>query len=53
MKISVNPDFVRANEVRRMCGNPQKLMDLLYQHNLKLQIPSLEETLQKMLRNVT
>ena len=49
MKISVNPDFVRANEVRRMCGNPQKLMDLLYQHNLKLQIPSLEETLQKML----
>ena len=49
MKISVNPDFVRANEVRRMCGSPQKLMDLLYQHNLKLQIPSLEETLQKML----
>jgi len=49
MKISVNPDFVRANEVRRMCGNPQKLMDLLYYHNLKLQIPSLEETLQKML----
>jgi nucleoside-diphosphate-sugar epimerase len=49
MKISVNPDFVRANEVRRMCGNPQKLMDLLYQHNLKLQIPTLEETLQKML----
>ena len=49
MKISVHPDFVRANEVRRMCGNPQKLMDLLYQHNLKLQIPSLEETLQKML----
>ena len=49
MKISVNPDFVRANEVRRMCGNPQKLMDLLRLHNLKLQIPSLEETLQKML----
>lgn len=49
MKISVNPDFVRANEVRRMCGNPQKLMDLLYHHNIKLQIPSLEETLQKML----
>ena len=49
MKISVNPDFVRANEVRRMCGSPQKLMDLLYQHNVKLQIPSLEETLQKML----
>ena len=49
MKISVNPDFVRANEVRRMCGSPQKLMDLLCQHNLKLQIPSLEETLQKML----
>jgi len=49
MKISVNPDFVRANEVHRMCGNPQKLMDLLHGHNLKLQIPHLEETLQKML----
>ena len=49
MKISVNPDFVRANEVRRMCGNPQKLMDLLRLHNVTLQIPSLEETLQKML----
>ena len=49
IKITVNPDFVRANEVRRMCGDATKLRTLLSRHNVALQIPALEETLQKML----
>lgn len=49
IKITVNPDFVRANEVRRMCGDATKLRTLLSRHNIALQIPALEETLQKML----
>ncbi|NQW57096.1 MAG: GDP-mannose 4,6 dehydratase, partial [Polynucleobacter sp.] len=44
-----NPDFVRANEVHRMCGDPKKLQELLAQQHINLQIPELEETLQKML----
>jgi len=49
IKITVNPDFVRANEVRRMCGDATKLRTLLSRHNVALPIPALEETLQKML----
>ena len=49
IKIIVNPDFVRANEVHRMCGNPSKLTQLLSEHQIKLKIPALEETLQSML----
>ncbi len=47
--ISVNPNFVRTNEVYRMCGDPKKLMDLLSAHEVNLQIPTLEQTLKKML----
>ena len=47
--ITVNPDFIRPNEVHRMCGDPQKLMSLLKRHQITLQIPPFEETLQKML----
>ena len=49
IQISINPDFVRANEVHRMCGNPEKLNALLSKHQVTLRIPSLEETLRNML----
>lgn len=49
IQISVNPDFVRANEVHRMCGDPKKLQQLLSLNKIEIQIPTLEETLQKML----
>ena len=49
INITVNPDFIRPNEVHRMCGDPQKLMSLLSSQQISLQIPALEVTLQKML----
>ncbi len=49
IQITVNPDFVRANEVHRMCGNPKKLQELLIRNKIELHIPALEKTLQKML----
>jgi len=49
IEIKVNPDFVRANEIRRMCGNPGKLVSLLKNKDLQLPIPSLENTLHDML----
>jgi len=48
-QIRVNPDFVRASEVRRMCGSPQKLISLLQAHGVLLPIISLESTLEEML----
>ena len=47
--IDVNPDFVRSNEVRRMCGDPKKIQTLFEQHQVKINAPSLEETLTRML----
>ena len=49
IEIKVNPDFVRANEIRRMCGNPSKLISLLKNKGLQLPIPPLENTLHDML----
>lgn len=49
ISISVNPDFVRSNEVHRMCGDPRKLMSLLSEHMINLTVPPLELTLKKML----
>lgn len=49
INVTVNPEFVRQNEVRRMCGNPAKLNALLQDNHLELIQPSLEETLQSML----
>ena len=49
IKITVNPDFIRPNEVHRMCGDPKKLLALLSQHQTQLNIPPLEVTLQNML----
>jgi nucleoside-diphosphate-sugar epimerase len=46
IQIKVNPDFIRANEVHRLCGNPAKLETCIG----KLQHPPLEETLRWMLQ---
>ena len=45
MNVQVNPAFVRANEVHRLCGSPDKLLACTG----PLQQPSLEETLRWML----
>jgi GDP-6-deoxy-D-talose 4-dehydrogenase len=50
LDVRVNSSFVRKNEVHRLCGNPSKLKTLLQEHNTSLQIPRLEQTLQRMLR---
>lgn len=49
MEVSVNPAFVRGNEVHRLCGNPAKLNALLTRYGAKLEAPTLEETLRRML----
>ena len=49
IEIRVNPDFVRASEVHRMVGSPEKLNHLLDELDSKLALPSLESTLKKML----
>lgn len=48
-EIQVNPAFVRANEVHRLCGNPGKLMELFACHGKTLLNPTLEQTLERML----
>ena len=49
IEIRVNPDFVRASEVHRMVGNPEKLKNLLTTNGLPLQVPALENTFKQML----
>lgn len=49
IEIRVNPDFVRASEVHRMVGSPEKLKHLLSNNGLSLQIPALEDTFKQML----
>ena len=50
IEVKVNPDFVRANEVRRMCADPAKLNALFQTHGIRLHVPPLEYTLQRMLQ---
>jgi nucleoside-diphosphate-sugar epimerase len=45
MRVEVNPAFVRANEVHRLCGSPAKLLACTG----PVPTPSLQETLQWML----
>jgi nucleoside-diphosphate-sugar epimerase len=45
--VVINPDFVRSNEVKVLCGSPDKLMNLT---NMQYKY-SLEETLRWMLEN--
>lgn len=49
IQVEVNPAFVRANEVHRLCGNPAKLQALLARHGCMLDNPPLEDTLLRML----
>lgn len=49
IEVVVNPDFVRANEVHRLCGNPSKLLTLLKQHGKLIDDAPLEDTLRRML----
>lgn len=49
IQVEVNPAFVRANEVHRLCGNPAKLQALLARHGCTLDNPPLEDTLRRML----
>lgn len=48
-RIEINPAFVRANEVHRLCGSPLKLHTLLARRGVSLKEPLLEETMQSML----
>lgn len=49
IEVVVNPAFVRANDVHRLCGNPGKLLMLLKQQGKVLHAPLLEDTLKRML----
>lgn len=49
IEIRINPDFVRASEVHRMVGNPEKLKNLLTSNDIKLSVPALENTFKQML----
>lgn len=49
MDVKVDANFVRANEVHRLCGDPRKLDGLLERHRRRLEAPSLDETLEAML----
>ena len=49
IEVEVNPAFVRANEVHRLCGNPAKLQALMARHGCTLDNPPLEDTLRRML----
>lgn len=49
LEVQVNPAYVRANEVHRLCGDPDKLQQLLMRQGVKRMKPALAETLQMML----
>ncbi|EGI77336.1 nad-dependent epimerase/dehydratase [Hylemonella gracilis ATCC 19624] len=49
LEVKVNPAFVRANEVHRLCGNPAKLRKLLADRGVTQQQVSLSDTLTWML----
>ncbi len=49
IEVKVNPAFVRAGEVHRLCGSPAKLQRLLARQGCVLKKQSLEDTLRRML----
>jgi len=53
LDVRVNPAFVRANELHRLCGDPSKLHRLLGQYGITLKTPSLSAMLCEMLAAAT
>lgn len=49
MDIRVDPNFVRPNEVHRLCGDPIKLRNLMSEAGVSWRLPPLEETLRSVL----
>ena len=49
IQVELNPAFVRANEVHRLCGSPAKLQAQLARKGCMLDNPPLEDTLRRML----
>lgn len=47
--IKINPSFIRANEIHRLCGDPAKINTFLASSQQNLLMPTLHETLQWML----
>lgn len=47
--VRIDPNFVRENEVHRLCGSPDKLGRLLRAHGRALDVPGLDDTLEQML----
>lgn len=48
LSVEVNPAFVRANEVHRLCGDPAKLKSLLATNGVTSASTPLEDTLKRM-----
>ena len=49
IEVRVDPNFVRPNEVHRLCGDPGKLHGLFTNAGHPLNLPTLEETLTSVL----
>jgi GDP-6-deoxy-D-talose 4-dehydrogenase len=49
LEVRVNPQFVRANEIQRLCGDPTKLLSVTG----PLSVPDLEDTLSWMLAELS
>lgn len=49
IEVTVNPAFMRSNEVHRLCGSPDKLNALLARCGGACHAPSLDDTLRRML----
>jgi nucleoside-diphosphate-sugar epimerase len=49
LHVEINPTFVRANEVHRLCGDPTKLQTLMAKCGLEQPRPTLQNTLCEML----
>ena len=53
MQVEINPAFVRPNELVKLYGSPDKLLELLRVNNSSLSNMDLNDTLQTMITNST